>query len=583
MLQTAARRSRGPLWAAVSAAALVILLPLLLLAGTETPLVLCHGQDSAVRAAAPAGDQAHINLPLADAEVLPPVEPEQIRPGPWVYPVPAPAAITARFGQGGEHWAADHTGIDFGKPTGTPVVAATDGVVLNLAHEGAFGRHVFLLHADDVVTMYAHLDTIDVGRGASVRAGDPIGTVGSTGNSTGPHLHFEVRPRIDGQHLPVDPEPYLATAAATPPDREGDLPVTAPAEGCVVPAALAGGAAPAALPELARRMMPTVEQLRTSICPELPTSWIYAQVQAESSWSPTAWTTDTNGGAAGLYQLGHHAWTAAGGDAGTWTRGTRPPADHPVWTPETHLRIGITYVCGSLRQMSRHLAAHPDKTISPLDAMAVCHVAGCGRVTRSATGIPDPGEADCGQTCADTIRAYLDHIHRHLEAFGAGPVAPAGDAGPVPVAIDIPPAPEPLTGGTARCTEPDPTGGSCLTPAAAHLHDQITHAWPDWHSLTCHDASSRDHSAGNACDAAPGPLGIQPTQQQLAQGWALAGWLRAYAEDLAVDYIVWQGRVWSPDRPEDEDGWGRPFDTGLDAGISAGHYDRVHVTVRTPR
>ena len=138
---------------------------------------------------------------------------------------------------------------------------------------------------------------------------------------------------------------------------------------------------------------------------------------AESSWSPDVWTEDTNGGAAGLYQLSQAVWAAVEGEAGAWTKGTRPPADHLVWEPAVHLRVGITHACGHLREMTAHLDQHPDKNISPLEAMAVCHVAGCSRVTGSASGIPAMGEAMCNELCVATINTYLANIHGHLHAL----------------------------------------------------------------------------------------------------------------------------------------------------------------------
>ncbi|WP_338316290.1 peptidoglycan DD-metalloendopeptidase family protein, partial [Streptomyces bohaiensis] len=323
------------------------------------------------------------------------------------YPVPAPATITARFAQDGPNWSSRHTGTDWAAPAGTPVMAATPGVVLAVrsAVDGhPFGTFVTVLHHDSVVTVYAHLRDAHVTRGQSVDSGQQLGTVGSTGNSTGPHLHFEVRPQIGGRHLPVDPEPYLAGAA---------IPAAGPQMVPVADCLPLDTAANAALPDLAHQMHPTLARL-TADCPGLPAAWLTAQVMAESSWQPTAWTTDSNGGAAGLLQMSRQVWEAIEGSTGSWPPGARPPADHPVWEPATHLRVGAAHVCRNLQQMAAHLAQNPQKRISPLEASAVCHVAGCGRVTNSAAGIPVPGEADCGAGCVTTIHAYIDNIHRHL-------------------------------------------------------------------------------------------------------------------------------------------------------------------------
>ncbi|MFD7643227.1 M23 family metallopeptidase [Kitasatospora sp. NPDC059795] len=112
--------------------------------------------------------------------------------------------LSAVFGEPGTHWAARHTGIDFPVPTGTPVLAVTDGTVSTHWHP-AYGRMATVTAPDGTRTLYGHLRSFRITRG-EVRAGEVIGWSGSTGNSTGPHLHFEVRP--DGE-TPVDPVPWL--------------------------------------------------------------------------------------------------------------------------------------------------------------------------------------------------------------------------------------------------------------------------------------------------------------------------------------------------------------------------------------
>lgn len=98
-----------------------------------------------------------------------------------------------------------HPGLDLAAPTGTPVVAASPGTVTHAGPAGTYGNLVTIKHANGVETRYAHLSEVTVARGARVGAGDSIGKVGSTGQSTGPHLHFEVRQ--DGKLQ--DPEPLL--------------------------------------------------------------------------------------------------------------------------------------------------------------------------------------------------------------------------------------------------------------------------------------------------------------------------------------------------------------------------------------
>jgi murein DD-endopeptidase MepM/ murein hydrolase activator NlpD len=94
-----------------------------------------------------------------------------------------------------------HSGIDLAAPMGTRVRAALDGVIHVIASPGGYGLHILLDSGDGLTTLYGHLQSVDVHDGDEVAAGAVIGRVGSTGNSTGPHLHFEVR--RDG--IPEDP------------------------------------------------------------------------------------------------------------------------------------------------------------------------------------------------------------------------------------------------------------------------------------------------------------------------------------------------------------------------------------------
>ncbi len=98
-----------------------------------------------------------------------------------------------------------HKGIDIGAPAGTPIAAAADGVVTWAGERGGYGRLVVIDHGDGVETRYAHQSRLDVVPGQRVTAGQTIGAVGSTGRSTGPHLHFEVR--LGGEA--VDPLQWL--------------------------------------------------------------------------------------------------------------------------------------------------------------------------------------------------------------------------------------------------------------------------------------------------------------------------------------------------------------------------------------
>jgi murein DD-endopeptidase MepM/ murein hydrolase activator NlpD len=114
--------------------------------------------------------------------------------------------ITATFGQGGNRWAHNHTGLDFAAPIGTPIRSVMKGVVVSAEFAGPYGRQVRVRHEDGTETWYNHMSKFSVEPGETVYAGDQVGAVGVTGNTTGPHLHFEVRPNGGD---PIDPMPWL--------------------------------------------------------------------------------------------------------------------------------------------------------------------------------------------------------------------------------------------------------------------------------------------------------------------------------------------------------------------------------------
>lgn len=132
--------------------------------------------------------------------------------GEWVFPLGrARYVLTAGFGECGSRWEHCHTGQDFAVPTGTPVMAAGAGVVTFAGWAGPYGNAVHVLHPGGVATWYCHLSRLDTHRGAHLDPGDLVGLSGSTGNTTGPHLHLEVRTGASGTSSgsPVDPMPWL--------------------------------------------------------------------------------------------------------------------------------------------------------------------------------------------------------------------------------------------------------------------------------------------------------------------------------------------------------------------------------------
>jgi murein DD-endopeptidase MepM/ murein hydrolase activator NlpD len=123
------------------------------------------------------------------------------------YSVPLSSyTLSSSYGAGGSMWENDHTGQDFAAQTGTPVMAVHGGTVKEAGWAGSYGYRIVLELDDGTEVWYCHLSSMNVSAGAEVNTKDVIGNVGSTGNSTGPHLHLEVRP---GGGSPVDPLAWL--------------------------------------------------------------------------------------------------------------------------------------------------------------------------------------------------------------------------------------------------------------------------------------------------------------------------------------------------------------------------------------
>lgn len=384
------------------------------------------------------------------------------------------------------------------------------------------------------------------------------------------------------------------------------------------------------IPKLAQRMLPVINDVLDRQCPELPAVWVVAEIQAESSWNPNARSEDSNGGATGLYQINARNWAAAGGRAGDIT------------VPETHLRVGIPWVCTNLRAVTSHLKA-TGKPTDPLEAMLVCHIAGCGRVTGSASGVPEPGEAGCGPTCAGLVKRYITNVRRFVEQYSTPPgtvggrtppppalaqPGPAGPAGAAPAAASpaaggdgqaaqaapaavggpgaaggvvtvggvttpaLPPAPAAFGGPVTRCEQTDPTGSGCLTATTRYGLDALVEAFgalrqgPTLRSTGCWDPHAwnpaSDHATGKACDLFTGTPGKFAEGAALESGWRVANWYRVNAGALRVKYLIWQGRYWDPSA-RDAGGWGTRYTGGGVYNVknaTGGHYDHVHVSYR---
>jgi hypothetical protein len=155
------------------------------------------------------------------------------------------------------------------------------------------------------------------------------------------------------------------------------------------------------------------------------------------------------------------------------------------------------------------------------------------------------------------------------------------------------PGAAPYTGGATGCTQDDPTTGGCLTGATRHALDEVLRVFGGYsagsmiQSTGCWDAHqwnpSSDHPKGRACDFFPGSAGVFAAGNELQSGWQVADWFRANADALQVNYIIWQGRIWSVTHGDTDGGWGQPYSGG---GVydpteaTGGHFDHIHVSFR---
>jgi murein DD-endopeptidase MepM/ murein hydrolase activator NlpD len=145
-------------------------------------------------------------IPASPASIDSPAVPESTTE--FIYPLMNPARVSSRFG-----WRTHpltgkrrfHSGLDIAAPSGAPVVATGSGTVISAGWNGGYGKAIVIQHSDTQQTLYGHLSEISVEPGQTINQGTVIGLVGSTGNSTGPHLHFEIRMPTGGVWTAVNP------------------------------------------------------------------------------------------------------------------------------------------------------------------------------------------------------------------------------------------------------------------------------------------------------------------------------------------------------------------------------------------
>ncbi|MFI9119690.1 transglycosylase family protein [Streptomyces bikiniensis] len=176
---------------------------------TTAPAAKPATKPAAKTAARPAAKPAP-KPAVAKPATRPAAKPRPAAAAPQVsYSAPVSAGIGTRYGKPGSSWSSGyHTGVDFPVPTGTSVKAVAGGRIVSAGWAGAYGYQIVLRHDDGRYSQYAHLSALTVREGQRVTAGQRIARSGSTGNSSGPHLHFEVRTG-PGYGSDIDPLAYL--------------------------------------------------------------------------------------------------------------------------------------------------------------------------------------------------------------------------------------------------------------------------------------------------------------------------------------------------------------------------------------
>ncbi|GAA1403539.1 hypothetical protein GCM10009639_48520 [Kitasatospora putterlickiae] len=177
-----------------------------------TPPAEPQPAPAAEPASAPAPEPAPSPEPVPAPAPAP--EPAPAPAPQWSAPVPG-APTSNPYGVRNAHYAAGyHTGVDFAVSPGTRLLAVGNATVVSAGWDGAYGKEVVLRLADGKYAQYAHMSSISVSAGQRVEAGQQIGRSGNTGNSTGPHLHFEIR-SANQYGAVINPIAYLSARGVT--------------------------------------------------------------------------------------------------------------------------------------------------------------------------------------------------------------------------------------------------------------------------------------------------------------------------------------------------------------------------------
>ncbi|MEV7024105.1 M23 family metallopeptidase [Kitasatospora sp. NPDC093558] len=185
-----------------------------------SPYRLPDGSESAQADVAMAPNLLPVEPPAGQAPAAAPApEAEEAAPAPaaapdWSAPVPGAPTSNPYGVPNSEYAAGYHTGVDFAIDPGTPLLAVGNATVVSAGWDGSYGKEIVLRLADGRFAQYAHLSSVEVSPGQQVSAAEEIGRSGSTGNSTGPHLHFEIR-TSNRYGAVINPIAYLAAHGVT--------------------------------------------------------------------------------------------------------------------------------------------------------------------------------------------------------------------------------------------------------------------------------------------------------------------------------------------------------------------------------
>lgn len=458
----------------------------------------------------------------------------QISAGASVVPAGAPYAVSSRFGPRLHPVLGVvklHTGLDLAlTPADAQVVAMKDGVVDSTPNPDWGGNVVVIDHGGGLVSRYAHLSSRSVRAGEQVQAGQPIGRQGSTGWSTGAHLHWEIE--VNGAL--VDPEMWAAeqkvkldgTPAAAPnrtePVSRGDRPDAAGDSGRAV------GSWSAEQVRIAAIIVRAGQDLELD-------PWTIS-VGVMTGMGESSLTNVDHGDAAGPDSIGVFQQR----DNGAW--GTLADRTDP-YRAATMFFKALTAVPG-YRSLAPTIAAH--------------------RAQRNA----DPYHYERFWSEAVEVVAVVTDAPDLLASVGSDGGAAACTT--PTTAVDLPAGPDgscPVTG-MAQETGLNPPALLTMRCTLAAF-DQIT---------TVHGVGTRegvsDHPSGNAVDFM---VDNYRTPEGRQYGWQIAEWTKAHADELGVTYIIYDMKIWSVAR--DSEGW-RPYarygDTPDD---TLAHKDHVHVSL----